>query len=67
MHAACITVKIKGKKWTGIKTFYVVAFGSLCTVLLGSFIFGSEDAPTTGDIWVSSKQLWLLHCELMPQ
>ena len=67
MHAACIKVKIKGKKRTGIKMFQVVAFGSLCTVLLGSFTFGSEDAPTTGGIWASSEQLWLLHCELMLQ
>lgn len=32
MHAACIKFKLKGKKRTGIKTLYVVAFGSPCTV-----------------------------------
>lgn len=62
MHVACIKVKIKGKESVYVKTvFHGVAFGSLCSVLLGSFMFGSEDAPVTGGgSWPPSESLWLL-------
>jgi len=67
MHAACVKVQIKGRRRTGIKACHTVAFGSLCTVLFGSFTLGLEDAPTPGGIWAALEQLWLLHCDLTLQ
>lgn len=67
MHAAYIKFKIQGKKRTGIERFDAVAFGRLCSVILGSVTFRSEDAPAAGGIWASSEQLWLLPHGLLLQ